>query len=84
MHRYFLHIYFFTIFVAHFFWFLVPVSVKTCFYATNAAENAEVVQRERNKPNFRASEWENLFSLNERSRKCMCFINDIYAEFSCQ
>ena len=32
----------------------------------------------------RASEWENLFSLNERSQKCMCFINDIYAEFSCQ
>ena len=67
---FFLHIYFFTIFVAHFRYVFAPGNEKIYFLPMSAAENAEVVQGERNKPNFRASEWENLFSRNERRRKC--------------
>ena len=36
-------------------------------------------------PNFRANEWENLFSLNECRRKCVdCAKRKTFAEFSCQ
>ena len=36
-------------------------------------------------PNFRANEWENLFSRNECSRKCgNCAKRKTFAEFSCR
>ena len=58
----------------------MPASGKICFHATSAAENACVLLMVF-LPNFRASEWENLFSRNERIRKCMCFINDVLPNF---
>ena len=74
-----MHRYFFTYILFHylriaFLAIFVPTSGKTCFHATSAAENAWIVQKERRLPNFRANEWENLFSRNECSRKCGIYV----------